>query len=320
MTASTVAIIHTSVLRKEVYEFLEPKETGGLYIDATLGEGGHAEYFLGSNNVLRIVGVDADVAIMRVAKKRLAGYEGRVTFYNMWFNQFFVSYPNDLDPPDGILFDLGISTYHYEKGGRGFSFRRDENLDMRFEEGLEISAADIVNDYPEEELADIIFQYGEERFSRRIAREIVAIRRADRITSSRHLAEVVWKAVPPSYRHGRIHPATRTFQALRIAVNGELIRLEQALQSALTVLKLGGRMAVISFHSLEDRIVKRFFREKNKSCTCPPEWPMCKCGGERIVDILTRKPVRPREDEVVENAPSRSARLRVVEKVHEEEL
>ena len=319
MTVSVIDIVHTSVLRREMYEYLHPGESGGLYIDATLGEGGHADFLLSSDKELRVVGVDADETIMKVARKRLQDYKGRMAFYNMWFNHFFSDYPKELDRPDGILFDLGISTYHYEKGDRGFSFRRDESLDMRLEDGLEIRAADIVNEYPEEELADIIFEYGEERLSRRIAREIVAARGVDRIESSKQLADIVWNAVPPSYRHGRIHPATRTFQALRIAVNGELVRLEQALQSALTVLKVGGRMAVISFHSLEDRIVKHVFREKNKSCTCPPEWPMCKCGGERIVDILTKKPIRPTEDEVAENPPSRSARLRVVEKVHEGE-
>ncbi|MBN1685794.1 MAG: 16S rRNA (cytosine(1402)-N(4))-methyltransferase RsmH [Spirochaetales bacterium] len=317
---STVDIVHTSVLRSEAFEYLVGEGATGLYIDATLGEGGHAEYFLKRNDSIVIAGVDADESIMRVARKRLEPLQNRVSFYLMWFNQFFAEYPEDLPRPEGILFDLGISTFHYEKGERGFSFSRDEKLDMRLQSGLEISAADIVNEYPESELADLIFEYGEERLSRQIAKGIVTARRSGRITSSLKLADIVWHSVPPSYRYGRIHPATRTFQALRIAVNGELVRLEQALDSGLSVLKVGGRMAVISFHSLEDRIVKRFFAQKNKSCTCPPEWPMCKCGGQRIVDILTRKPVRPGAEEVSLNAPSRSARLRVIEKVHEGEL
>ena len=318
--SSSVEIVHTSVLRAEAFEYLVPKGAGGLYVDATLGEGGHAEYFLSKNSKIMIAGIDADESIMRVARKRLEPYQGRMRFYTMWFNQFFSEYPQELPRPEGILFDLGISTFHYEKGERGFSFARDEKLDMRLQSGLEISAADIVNEYPEEELADIFFEYGEERLARRIAKAIVTARRTNRVTSSLRLADIVTNAVPPSYRYGRIHPATRTFQALRIAVNGELARLEQALDSGLSVLKLGGRMAVIAFHSLEDRIVKRFFAQKNKSCTCPPEWPMCKCGGQRIVDILTRKPMRPGEAEVGQNAPSRSARLRVIEKVHESEL
>ncbi len=319
MTSMT-EIVHTSVLKEEAFAYLVPEGSSGFFVDSTLGEGGHAEYFLQSNGDIRIAGIDADQNIMKVAEKRLAEYGDRISFHSMWFNQFYAAYPADLPRPDGLLFDLGISTFHYERGARGFSFRKDEALDMRLESGLELSAADIVNEYPEEELADIIFEYGEERLSRRIARETAIARKVEPFRTSRQLEKIIWNAVPASYRHGRIHPATRTFQALRIAVNGELARLKQALASALTVLKPGGRMAVISFHSLEDRIVKHFFREKNKSCTCPPEWPMCKCGGKRIVDIITRKPIRPSEDEVAGNAPSRSARLRVAEKVSEEEL
>jgi len=317
---SAINITHTPVLKREVFEYLVPNNGGGLFIDATLGEGGHAEYFLEKNDEVEIAGIDADEHIMRVARERLGRFGERVRFYHMWFNQFFADYPEELPRPVGILFDLGISTFHYEKSERGFSFGRDETLDMRLEEGLEINAADIVNEYPENELADIIFEFGEERLSRRIAGKIAAMRKDERIESSARLAEIVSSAVPPSYRYGRIHPATRTFQALRIAVNGELARIEQTLESALDTLAIGGRMGVIAFHSLEDRIVKRFFREKNKSCTCPPEWPMCKCGGTRSVEILTRKPIRPDEDEVTHNAPSRSARLRVVEKVHESGL
>ncbi len=319
MTASTVGIVHTSVMREEAFRYLVSEESRGLYIDATLGEGGHAEYFLENNRNIAMAGVDADRSIMQVAQRRLARFGDRIRFYPMWFNQFFADYPDELPRPEGVLFDLGISTFHYERGMRGFSFGRDEKLDMRLDEGLEISAADIVNEYPENELADLIFEYGEERLSRPIARAISRARRGGAISSSRQLAEIIWNAVPPSYRYGRIHPATRTFQALRIAVNGELARFEQALELGLSTLKVGGRLAVIAFHSLEDRIAKQFFREKNKSCTCPPEWPMCKCGGRRIVDILTRKPVRATEEEVQRNAPSRSARLRVIEKVEESE-
>ena len=266
--SSAIKIVHISVLKEETYEYLVPFEASGLFIDATLGEGGHAEYFLKKNEKITIAGIDADESIMRVARSRLEPFGNRVRFYQMWFNQFFIDYP-DLARPEGILFDLGISSFHYEKSGRGFSFGRDEKLDMRLEEGLEINAADIVNEYPEDELADIIFEYGEERLSRRIAGKIATVRKSERIASSLQLAGIVSSAVPPSYRYGRIHPATRTFQALRIAVNGELARLEQALDSALSILAVGGRMGVIAFHSLEDRIVKRFFREKNKSCTCP---------------------------------------------------
>ena len=176
-----------------------------------------------------------------------------------------------------------------------------------------------MNEYPEDELADIIYRFGEERFSRRIARAVAITRKSGPITTSMELAEIIIRSVPPSYKNGPIHPATRTFQALRIAVNGELARLESALADALSILAVGGRIGVISFHSLEDRIVKTFFRERNKSCTCPPDAPICICGGRKIVEILTKKPVRPSEAETRDNPPSRSAKFRVAEKIAEEE-
>ncbi len=312
-------IVHYSVLKEEVLSLLVPARPDMLLVDCTLGEGGHSEAFLEKYPALKVVGLDADSTIMDVARKRLSSYGDRIRFYNTWFNLFFRDYPLGGERPGLILFDLGISVYHYEKSGRGFSFRKDEILDMRLEKDLEITAMDIVNNYPEEELADLIYKYGEERYSRRIARAIIRERKNGLIETTGQLADVIWSSVPPDYRHGRIHPGTRTFQALRIAVNGELARLESALENALKLLEPGGRMAVISFHSLEDRIVKRFFQEKNKACTCPPEWPVCKCGGRRIVNILTKKPVRPTEEETKKNPPSRSSRMRVVEKLEDEE-
>ena len=313
-------ISHKSVLKKEVLDLLAPRGAGELLIDCTLGEGGHSESFLSSFPDLKVVGLDADENIQAIARKRLADYGERIRFFNVWFNTFFREYPLGDERPDSILFDLGISVYHYEKSGKGFSFSKDELLDMRLEPGLEISAADIVNNYPEEELADLIYEFGEERYSRRIARAIVRVRSLEKITNTKQFADIIWHSVPSNYRYGRLHPGTRTFQALRIAVNGELARLQSALSSALSVLKPGGRMGVISFHSLEDRIVKHYFREKNKSCTCPPEWPICKCGGKPVVRVLTKKAVRPSESEIQENPPSRSAKFRVIEKLMDEEL
>ncbi len=311
-------ISHRSVLKEEVLELLAPRTSGELMIDCTLGEGGHSEYFLSSFANLKIVGLDADTNIQSIARKRLADYEDRIRYYNVWFNTFFREYPLGDERPDSILFDLGISVYHYEKSGRGFTFSKDEPLDMRLEPGLEISAADIVNNYPEEELADLIYEFGEERYSRRISRAILKARQEEPLVTTKQLADVIWHSVPPDYRYGRIHPGTRTFQALRIAVNGELERLKTALTSALSVLKPGGRMGVISFHSLEDRIVKHYFREKGRSCTCPPEWPVCKCGGKPVVKVLTKRAVKPSDLEVRENPPSRSARFRVIEKLMDE--
>lgn len=312
-----VEVVHYSVMKNEVVSFLKPDKPGQFFVDATTGEGGHSEWLLKHYPDLNIVCLDADSDIMEIARKRLEHYGSQVRFYNKWFNVFFRNYPEDLPRPDRILFDLGISTFHYEKAERGFSFRRDEPLDMRLEKGLEISAKDIVNSYPKEELAGIIYEYGEERFSRRIADAVVQERKKSSIETTGGLAEVIWNSVPVSYRHGRIHPATRTFQALRIAVNGELARLKEALEGAVSVLAVGGKIGVITFHSLEDRIVKHYFRDMAKECICPSETPICNCRGVKILEIITKKPVVPEGDEVEENLPSRSSKFRVARKVNE---
>lgn len=308
-------IVHTSVLLQESLSLLAPEKPGSLMIDGTLGEGGHSEAFLAAFPDLRIIGIDADVRIQARARERLAPFGDRMCFYPGWSDEFFSEYPSDRKRPDIILMDLGISLFHYEKSGRGFSFRSDEPLDMRLDPQSGESAADIVNSMKEEALADLIFNFGEERYSRRIARAICEARKSAPFTVARALADCVYRAVPADYRHGRIHPATKTFQALRIAVNGELDRLPRLLQLALDVLEDGGKFGVITFHSLEDRIVKNFFRNASKACTCPPEVPICKCGGKPKVELLTRKAVSPSDEEISENAPSRSARIRAVRKI-----
>lgn len=312
-------IVHTPVLLNECLEYLSPEgekfENHAVMIDSTLGEGGHSYNFLKKYPGLEIIGLDADSIIQAKAKERLAEFGNRMHFYNGWFNDFYASYPQEYEKPDLILFDLGISVFHYERSKRGFSFRYDEKLDMRlnFTEGE--SAGDLVNNLPEEKLANLIYLYGEEKLSRRIAKAIVEARKGGVIESSKVLAEIIWNAVPANYRYGQIHPATRTFQALRIAVNSELKRLPDALFNAFNDLKPGGKMGVITFHSLEDRIVKNFFRNLGKQCVCPPEVAVCRCGGEQCAEILTRKPVGPTEKEIKENSPSRSAKLRVVRKI-----
>jgi 16S rRNA (cytosine1402-N4)-methyltransferase len=238
-----------------------------------------------------------------------------MNFHLGWFNDFYANYPDNLPKPNLILFDLGISVFHYERSGRGFSFRYDEELDMRLNDSEGKSASDIVNTMREDELANLIFNYSEERYSRRIARAIVENRQLAPITNSKVLAQIIYDCVPAGYRHGGIHPATKTFQALRIAVNAELNRLPEALNSAFDVLEVGGKMGVITFHSLEDRIVKNTFRNWAKVCSCPPEQPICTCGGSPKVELLTRKPIGPTEEEVKENSPSRSAKLRVIRKL-----
>jgi len=309
-------VVHYSVLKNEVLSYLKPSRPGELYIDCTTGEGGHSEALLSAYPDIHLVCLDADAGILKVAEQRLAPFQGRVQFCNTWFNHFFAEYPTTSKRPDKILFDLGISTYHYEKSGRGFSFRKDEPLSMELGGDLVVSAADMVNNYPAERLADIIYNYGEERYSRRIAKAIVESRSEKAINTASQLADIIYHAVPEGYRHGKIHPATRTFQALRIAVNGELDRLSEALEKALEVLAPGGVMGVITFHSLEDRIVKQFFREKEKDCICPDSAPRCTCGrNHRMVNIITKKPVSPSEAEIRENAASRSSKLRVAQKV-----
>ncbi|AEJ61191.1 Ribosomal RNA small subunit methyltransferase H [Spirochaeta thermophila DSM 6578] len=310
----SMEIVHVPVLREEVGAFLSVRD--GLVVDATLGEGGHSEALLESHPGIRLLGVDADPIMLSRAGERLSRFGDRVRLVQGWFDEVLESFPAE-DRPVGILMDLGISSYHLEKSGRGFSFLRREPLDMRLSPYLPMKASDVVNTYSETELVDVFSRFGEEPFSRRIARAIVSERRKMPITTSDHLAEVVMKAVPPKARRGRIHPATRVFQALRIVVNKELERVERAVRAGVRLLAPGGRMAVISFHSLEDRIVKRLFRFYASACTCPPEEPICRCGGQGIVEVLTKKPVRPGEEEVRTNPASRSARLRVLEKVRD---
>ena len=312
-------IVHTPVLLNECLEWLspvgEPYDKNALMVDSTLGEGGHTFNFLSKYKNLSVIGLDADPVIQAKAKERLSSFGERVHFYNGWFNDFYKNYPSEYNKPDLILFDLGISVFHYEKSQRGFSFRYDESLDMRLSPLSENSASDLVNELSEGKLADLIYLYGEEKLSRRIAKAIVEARAGGKIESSKALAEIIWNAVPANYRYGSIHPATRTFQALRIAVNSELKRLPQALFDAFQDLNAGGKMGVITFHSLEDRIVKNFFKNLGKQCVCPPEVAVCRCGGKQCAEILTRKPVCPTEQEVKVNSPSRSAKLRVIRKI-----
>lgn len=314
-------IVHTPVLLQECLEYLSPAgetfEKNALMIDSTLGEGGHSNAFLSKFPGLHIIGLDADKTIQARARERLSVYGNRMNFFNGWFNDFYENYDLSGERPELILFDLGISVYHYEKSGRGFSFRYDEPLDMRLNASEGESAADIVNTWKEEELANMIYLYSDEKMSRRIARAIVEARLGGKIASSKALADIIWNAVPANYRYGQIHPATRTFQALRIAVNSELRRLPKALHWAFNVLKDGGKMGVITFHSLEDRIVKNYFRNLGKQCICPSNQAVCTCGGSACAEILTRKPVEPTAEEVKVNSPSRSAKLRVVRKIRD---
>jgi 16S rRNA (cytosine1402-N4)-methyltransferase len=286
-------------MKDEVLSFLNPGDREALLVDCTLGEGGHTSLLLGRYPKLKVIGLDRDIRIMEKARVRMEPFGDRFEARNICFDDFWSTY--DGPAVDYVLFDLGISVFHYEESGRGFSFKRREVLDMRLSADGELSAQDVVNTYDEKSLADLIFNFGEERYSRRIASAICSYRQTKRIEYTDELADIIWDAVPNEYRHRRIHPATKTFQALRIEVNAELDRIEPALEGAVKALKPGGRIAVITFHSLEDRPVKWFFK-----------------NHENILEILTRKPVEPTEEECRVNPPSRSAKLRVVEKLEKE--
>ena len=297
---------HVPVLYQEALAGLRIKP-GGRYIDATVGGGGHARGILvASTPDGELLGIDVDPLAVALAGERLAEFGERVTLVQGNFADLEeIALEHGFSPVDGILLDLGLSSLQLEAAGRGFSFQLDGPLDMRFDPSRTTTAADLVNDLSVEELASILSRYGEEPQARRIARAIVAERP---INTTGELAALVKRTVG---RRRRIHPATRTFQALRIAVNEELECLAKALPQALGLLMPGGRLVVISFHSLEDRLVKKFFRRESRDCICPPEAPVCTCGHRATLGIVTRKPIRPSAEEVAANPRSRSAKLRI---------
>ncbi|TVQ39992.1 MAG: 16S rRNA (cytosine(1402)-N(4))-methyltransferase RsmH [Spirochaetaceae bacterium] len=302
-------LVHVPVMPQEVIRYLAPPE-GGLVIDATLGEGGHSALFLDASPRIHLVGLDADATMLERAAWRLAPYSQRCTLRHIWFDDYFSSY-REPERPMAVLFDLGISMYHFRQSGRGFALREQERLDMRLNPSSQTTAETIVNTCGEQEIADLIFRFGEERYSRRIAAEIVKRRRQAPIETAAELAAIVAGCVPPGYRYGRIHPATRTFQALRIAVNSELDRLQRALDAAIDVLADGGRLGVISFHSLEDRIVKHTFRQRRNRSMAEARTPM---SSSEQVQIITRKPLIAEPQECRANPASRSAKFRVIAK------
>jgi 16S rRNA (cytosine1402-N4)-methyltransferase len=310
MTITMAPAIHVPVMVREVIDALAV-HPGGRYVDGTTGEGGHAEAILESGG--RVLGIDRDRDALSVARERLALYGDNVTLVEGNYRDMpTICTEHDFAPVDGILLDLGVSSFQLEQAGRGFSFSREGPLDMRFSPSDELTASDIVNGYREEDLADLIWRFGEERKSRRVAHRIIEERP---ILTTTELARVVEQAVGKRGQNVT-HPATRTFLALRIAVNSELAHLAAALEEAHGLLDgSGSRTAVISYHSLEDRIVKDFFRREASDCICPPGTPVCTCGHKATLRLLTRKPVRPSDLEVLINPRSRSARLRAAERL-----
>jgi 16S rRNA (cytosine1402-N4)-methyltransferase len=302
---------HTPVLFQEVLSALKPN-SGSRIIDGTIGAAGHAYGILvASSPDGELLGLDRDPAALAIARERLIDFGARAILRHGSFSKILEHAAGiGWNAVQGVLLDLGVSSMQLTDPDRGFSFQLDGPLDMRFDPTQELRADDLVNDLQMEELARIIRLYGEEPKAYKIAKAIV---RARPLTNTRQLADVVSRVA--GHKSRRIHPATRTFQALRIAVNDELEALQVGLTQAIQVLEPGGRLAVISFHSLEDRIVKRTFRRESQGCVCPPEQPECTCEGRKTLMILTKRPIRPGEDEIERNPRARSARLRVAEKV-----
>jgi 16S rRNA (cytosine1402-N4)-methyltransferase len=306
---------HRPVLPEETLTFLAP-ERGGLFVDGTVGLGGHSEAILKSSNDTRVVGMDLDPEALAYSRQRLAPFGERFQAFQANFRSIaaVLREANEGDP-NGILVDLGVSSLQFDSPERGFSFRFDAPLDMRMDPTTGATAADLLQQLPESEIARIIFEFGEERHSRRIARRIVERREQGRpITTTTELADLV-RLAAGGHKRNQIHPATRTFQALRIAVNGELEGLEEFVDSAVDLLIPDGRFVGISFHSLEDRILKRELRKLSGQCQCPPRLPVCSCGARKAVEILTRRPVVPESRELDENPRARSAKLRACRKL-----
>ena len=308
---------HLSVMPEEVVRFLALK-AGGCYLDGTLGGGGHsgliAEHCLPDGGML--IGVDRDQRALEAAGKRLAGLDGDVRLVHGDFGDLEVHLTGQgVKLLDGFILDLGVSSYQLDTAERGFSFQQDAPLDMRMDTSQGETAADLVNTLSEAEIERIVKEYGEERWAKRIAAFIIQARSESPIERTFQLVDIIKGAVPKAKWDERIHPATRSFQALRIAVNHELDSLERGLRVALDHLKPGGRGVVISFHSLEDRIVKHIFKEYAAGCTCPRNLPVCACGNHPRVRIITNRPVMATDHEVERNARSRSAKLRAVERV-----
>jgi 16S rRNA (cytosine1402-N4)-methyltransferase len=311
MITMTSIPVHKPVLLLESMAGLNV-HPGGKYVDCTLGLGGHSLAILqeGKGSVT-LLGIDADMQALEVAKQRLSAYTDSVIYINDNFARLAqICRENDFIPVDGILFDLGVSSLQLDTAERGFSFQADATLDMRFGTCQILTARDIVNVSPEDKLVRLLWEYGEERNSRLIARAIVASRP---VNSTMQLVGIIEKAV--GGRSGKIHPATRTFQAIRIAVNEELVNLEGALQGALDCLHPGGRLVIISYHSLEDRIVKQFMRRESADCICPPHLPVCRCGHKAQLRLIQKGVITPTQEEIEDNPRSRSAKLRIAERL-----
>ena len=306
---------HKSVLLEETIESLNIKPDG-IYVDGTLGGGGHAFHVcerLGENG--RLIGIDQDEAAIEAAGKRLSPFKDKVTIVRSNYENIRrVLEGLGIEKADGICLDLGVSSYQLDTPERGFTYREDVPLDMRMDQRQEKTAADIVNTYSESELYRMIRDYGEDKFAKNIAKHIVRAREAKPIETTGELTEIIKAAIPMKMRVTGGHPAKQTFQAIRIELNRELEVLNQSIDTMIELLKPGGRLCIITFHSLEDRIVKTKFRNNENPCICPPDFPVCVCGRTSRGRVVTRKPIVPTEEEIEENSRAKSSKLRVFER------
>jgi 16S rRNA (cytosine1402-N4)-methyltransferase len=306
---------HVSVLLNECLDALDIKEDG-IYVDCTLGGAGHSlEILKRLSTKGRLIGIDQDTDALKAAKENLKDYNNVTYVHDNFYNIEAILEKLQIGSVDGIFMDLGVSSFQLDEAERGFSYMKDAALDMRMDRSKGISAYDVVNNYSEEQIGEVLRNYGEEKFSKRIANFIID-RRVDKpINTTLELVNVIDAAIPAKYKRDGGHPAKRTFQGIRIEVNGELRILNKAIEDGIQKLKSGGRMAIITFHSLEDRIVKVKFKDLNDPCKCPKQLPMCVCGKTPIVKLISRKPIVAGEEELETNKRSRSAKLRVCEKI-----
>ncbi len=307
---------HVPIMLSQVLENLDIKAEG-VYVDGTLGGAGHSyEIVKKLSSGGRLVGIDQDGDAIKAAGARLQKYMDRVDIVKSNYENMVAVLDNlGIDKVDGILLDLGVSSYQFDNGERGFSYRTDAPLDMRMDRDTALTAEDILNDYSEEDLRRIIKEYGEEKFAGRIAHEIVAARERERLKTTFQLNEIITNAIPAAARRHGGHPAKKTYQAIRIELNRELTVLSDSIEGMIDKLAPGGRLCIITFHSLEDRIVKNAFRTAENPCICPPEFPVCTCGRKSKGKVITRKPIEADEKEREENPRSTSAKLRVFEKI-----
>ncbi len=306
---------HYSVLLNETLEYLNINKDG-IYVDGTFGMGGHSEQILKRLDHGRLIGIDKDIYAIETGKVKFASYSDRLLLVHDDFGNICdILDKLDIDSVDGMIFDLGVSSPQLDDGFRGFSYSQDAPLDMRMDTDNELTAFDVVNSWSEEDIRSILWEYGEERYSARIAEAIVERREESPINTTFELVDLIRAAMPAAALREKQHPAKRTFQAIRIAVNDELGSVQKMISTAPDKLKTGGRICVISFHSLEDRIIKRGIASRENGCTCPRDLPVCVCGFRQTLKSVTKKPVVPSETELLENPRSRSAKLRVAEKI-----